>query len=249
MASYCDVTRDGGRYSADQFLEMHRQHARRLAQTGSVSRPDNKHQASARRTHTHQLSHRSSSNLQGQRNTAGVLPVHNMSNPDLRQTQECNEHHSGHHRGNKVLTHALPFSSSLGDSLPPNLTRNWAGLLINSRKFLPPLVIDTAALDHEIHHLQDHVVIASFVGGKLDGPVDPWLDDLDKRIYPFHISLYKTRWKWFPLYQIRLQGGGRQSHTSRSAQVYRRGSSLPSLVSLIQSPLPAQPHLPLLVII
>lgn len=82
--------------------------------------------------------------------------------------------------------------------LPPSFEQNWARLMINRCKLFPPSTLDSYALAREISLLQDYVVIASFVGGKLKGPMDPWLQDLERKVFPHYVSLHKETTNGFP---------------------------------------------------
>lgn len=85
-----------------------------------------------------------------------------------------------------------PYAATVGEILSPHLHRNRAGLLIQSYKVLPSGAIDSSALHEEISHLQDHVFIASFVGGHINRPTSrAWLQDLECRLFPHHILLHK----------------------------------------------------------
>jgi len=85
-----------------------------------------------------------------------------------------------------------PFASAQGENLPPHLVRNWANFLIQPMKALPASCFDSFELSQVSRHLQEHAVIASFVGGVTNEFVmNTWLQDLDQLLYPNHIVLHK----------------------------------------------------------
>jgi len=146
MASYRDVVRDGRRYTADEYLELHHQLANDVRRELAANRSDSMRQTQGPRTQPRWQYGRSHvTDLQRQHKDR---PEGHHREPDLHQVEETlpRRVNRGQRRLNPHPAQLNPYEIALGESLPSNLHHNWAGLLVHTHKVLLHGAIDSSTL-------------------------------------------------------------------------------------------------------
>lgn len=194
MGSYRDVTRDGRKYSGDKFLELHRHHARTIHQGYPTKTSSAEQQPLRREGQQHgQRSRQQESAVRAQRPAGpGYRSDFSGHRNNTRDNFQAVDQTS-------TVTEILnPFVAAEGELLSLSQHRNWEGLLVQSCKVIPHTAVDSAIFNQKTLHLQEHVVIACFVGGNIeDSAVNIWLDDLGRHISPHLITLDKPAGQGF----------------------------------------------------
>lgn len=178
MGSYRDVVRYGTHYTSDQFLHMYQQYANNISacqqyttdSPGGLLGRDGPMQWRNMRSQTldnncqrtqavgftlyrgnpnHHTLPEKCSNFQGERRDRNL----STESQDQAFTEECSSL-----RQDQCVTDlpkpttCNPFSNLSGESLPPHLVRNWAGLLVEPSKVLPISCIDSFTLSQVSNH-------------------------------------------------------------------------------------------------